>query len=185
MHIRLLTILLAALLTLGEGTLQMLARTPEPAKGPEEVIAYIGQTGAELRQTLNGGEGPWIFHKEDAGGYAFRLEGVDCLFSFSGEELDYGRSPDEARCVKVELPLPDGEITPLEERLEVLFAYEEYEDGSGGPGCFFAADMEKRLMYYVELWDDGGEGQFWLTILYMNDENYRALTEIGKEKAKG
>ena len=184
MHIRLLAVLLAALLTLGEGTLQTRARTPEPAKAPEEAIAYIGQTGAELRQTLNGGEEPWIFHGEDAGGYAFCLEGVDCLFSFSGEELDYGQSPDEARCVKVELPLPDGEI-PLEERLGIFFTYAEYEDGSGGPGCFFAADMEKRLMYYVELWDDGREGQLWLTILYMNDDNYRALTEIGKEEAKG
>ena len=142
MHIRLLAVLLAALLTLGEGTLQTRARTPEPAKAPEEAIAYIGQTGAELRQTLNGGEEPWIFHGED------------------------------------------GEI-PLEERLGIFFTYAEYEDGSGGPGCFFAADMEKRLMYYVELWDDGREGQLWLTILYMNDDNYRALTEIGKEEAKG
>lgn len=93
MHIRLLAVLLAALLTLGEGMLQTRARTPEPAKSPEEAIAYIGQTGAELRQTLNGGEEPWVSTGRTQGAMPSAWRGWTASFPSPGRSWTMDRAP--------------------------------------------------------------------------------------------
>lgn len=173
---KMLSLLLAILLTFCQE-----AAPESREQGLERYIAYIGQTGEEIRESLDCGPEDWNFYEDIAGGLFFRLEGQDYLFGFSGEEMDYGDSPDGVRCVEVSILLPvselDKEIGALEEQLGVCFEYNEEFNS------YFAADLERRLMFYLDWWRDGPtEGEPWLQILHMNDENYAALQRIAEQK---
>lgn len=172
---KLLAALLAALLAVCQGAA---GEGPEPELDLDRYISYIGQTGAEIREELGYGPEDWGFYDCVAGGYFFRLGGQDCLFGFSGEDMEEGDSPDPVRCVSVDVfSVWDGNITTLEERLGVTFEYSEEMNS------FSAADLDRRLMFYGSYWWDGEvEGSPVLEILYMSDDNYAALQREAEEK---